>query len=179
MRRLIEKGLMFGGLVLVDSPVLVERYKRALRHLTGKETGLGDFHIDISGFSPEIGDELGDECYLNHPGFNRQFILLTTDQKDAPLLNAQFSTSRSILRHFIEANEAELFALTARDAVAGELVNSVYAADAPARLFDIRKVTVEADTTQGTVATAEKLGQLIDRFKTEPDAWWDETHCKE
>ncbi|TNC52462.1 hypothetical protein FHG66_02685 [Rubellimicrobium rubrum] len=175
MRRLIEKGLMFGGLVLVDSPVLVERYKRALKHLTGKETALPDFHIDMSGFSPEIGDELGDEHYLNPPGFNRQFILLTTDQKKAPLLNARFSTSRGVLRQFIEANEAELFALTARDAVAGELVNSVYAADSPARLFDIRQVTVEADTTQGTVATAERLTGLIDRFKTEPDAWWDDT----
>nr|WP_246849499.1 DUF6638 family protein [Rubellimicrobium arenae] len=165
---------MFGGLVLVDSPVLVERYKRALKHLTGTETALQDFHIDISGFSPEIGDELGDDHYLNPPGFNRQFILLGTEQKKAPLLNARFSTSRGILRQFIEANEAELFALTARDAVAGELVNSVYAADAPARLFDIRKVTVEADTTQGTVATAERLTGLIDRFKSEPDAWWDD-----
>ena len=174
MNRLIEKGLMFGGLVLVDSPVLVERYRRALRHLTGKETRLEDFHIDISGFSPEIGDELGDEHYLNHPGFNRQFILLSTGQKDAPLLNAEFSTSRGVLRQFIEANESELFALTARDAVAGELINSVYASDTPARLFDIRRVTVEADTTQGTVATAERLGGLIDRFKAEPDAWWDD-----
>jgi hypothetical protein len=174
VKRLIEKGLMFGGLVLVDSPVLVERYLRALRHLVQKESKLEDFHVDISGFSPEIGDELGDEYYLNPPGFNRQFILLTTEQKHAPLLNARFSTSRSILRRFIEANEAELFALTARDAVAGELINSHFAADSPARLFDIRKVTVEADTTQGTVATAARLTALIDRFKTEPDAWWDD-----
>lgn len=174
MRRLIEKGLMFGNLVPVESPVLVERYRRALKHLTGKETKLKDFHVDISGYSPEVGDELGDPAYLNHPGFNRQFILLTTDQKRAPLLDAQFSTSRSILRKFIDANEAQLFALTARDAVAGELVNTVYAADVPARLFDIRKVKVEADTTQGTVATAERLAGLIERFKTEVDAWWDE-----
>ena len=179
MKRLIEKGLMFGNLVAVESPALVERYRRALRHLTGKETALPDFHIDISGFSPEIGDELGDERYLNHPGFNRQFILLTTDQKRAPLLNAQFSTSRGILRQFIEANESELFALTARDAVAGVLVNSVYAADSPARLFDIRKVTVEADTTEGTVATAERLAGLIERFKSERDAWWDDALIQE
>ena len=165
---------MFGNLVRVEGPVLVERYRRALKHLTGKETALEEFHIDISGFSPEIGDELGDELYLNHPGFNRQFILLSTDQKRAPLLNAQFSTSRSILRRFIEGNEAELFALTARDAVAGELVNTHYAADSPARLFDISKVTVEADTTQGTVQTAERLAGLIERFKTEQDAWWDD-----
>ncbi len=174
MHRLIEKGLMFGNLVRVDSPVLVERYNRALQHLTGRQTALTDFHIDISGYSPEIGDELSDDLYLNHQGVNRQFILLTTEQADAPLLNAKFSTSRGILKQFIEDNRPQLFALTARDAVAGEMVNSVYVADSPARLFDIRRVRIEADTTSGTVANAEKLGQMIDRFKTEPDAWHDD-----
>ena len=94
MKLLVEKGLMFGNLIPVESPALVERYRRALKHLTGKETKLDDFHIDISGYSPEIGDELADEYYLNHAGVNRQFILLTTEQKKAPLLNASFSTSR-------------------------------------------------------------------------------------
>ncbi len=174
MKRLIEKGLMFGNLIPVESPALVDRYNRALKHLTGKQTALTDFHVDISGFSPEIGDELGDDLYLNHNGVNRQFILLTTEQKTAPLLNMKFSTSRGILRQFITGNEAQLFALTARDAVGGELVNSVYAVETPDKLFDIRKITIEADTTDGTVATAAKLTGLINRFKTEPDAWWDD-----
>ncbi|MEJ6404663.1 DUF6638 family protein [Yoonia sp. 2307UL14-13] len=174
MHRLIEKGLMFGNLVRVDSPILVERYNRALQHLVSKQTKLTDFHIDISGYSPEIGDELGDDLYLNHHGVNRQFILLTTEQVDAPLLNAKFSTSRGILQQFMVDNRAELFALTARDAVAGELVNTVYNFSDPADLFKIRKVTIEADTTSGTVATAKKLGGLIDRFKSEPDAWFDD-----
>jgi hypothetical protein len=174
MNYLIEKGLMFGNLIVVDSPVLVERYNRALKHLTGKTTKLTDFHIDISGYSPEVGDELGDDLYLNQNGVNRQFILLTTEQKTAPLLNVKFSTSRGVLKQFIAANEAELFALTARDAVAGELVNSVYLVETAAKLFDIRSISVEADTTDGTVATATKLGEMIDRFKTEPDAWWDD-----
>lgn len=174
MHRLIEKGLMFGNLIRVDSSVLVERYNRALKHLIGRETQQEVFHIDISGFSPEVGDEFGDDLYLNHKGVNRQFILLTTEQADAPLLNAKFSTARGILKQFIEENRSELFALTARDAVAGEMVNSVYVVDTPARLFDIRKVTIEADTTSGTVAAAAKLGLMIDRFKTEPDAWYDD-----
>ena len=174
MRRLIERGLMFGNLIHVQSPVLVERYNRSLEHLTGKRTMLTDFHIDISGFSPEVGDEFDDLHYLNHAGVNRQFILLTTDQKTAPLLNASFSTSRGILRQFIIENEPQLFALTAKDAVAGELINSVYLADMPRKLFDIRRVSIEADTTSGTVATAAKLGRMIDRFKSEPDAWWDD-----
>jgi hypothetical protein len=174
MRRLIERGLMFGNLVPVDGPALVERYNRALKMLTGKETKLPDFHIDISGYSPEVGDELGDDLYLNPNGANRQFILLTTQQKTAPLLNAMFSTSRGILRQFIEENEPYLFALTARDAVAGELDGSVFELSTPAKLFDIRKITVTADTTEGHVAEARKLGKKIERFRREPDAWWDD-----
>ena len=98
MKRLIQHGLMFGNLFHVASPALVERYNRALKHLTGKTTQLTDFHVDISGFSPEIGDELGDDHYLNHAGVNRQFILLSTEQKRCPLLHVKFSTSRDILR---------------------------------------------------------------------------------
>ena len=174
MMRLIEKGLMYGNLVPVTSTALVARYNRALKHLTGQETALSDFHIDISGYSPEIGAELGDTQYLNHACVNRQFILLTMDQKRAPLLEAKFSTSRDILKQFYTANEAELFALTARDAVAGELMNSVFDVSTPARLFDIRRVRVEADTTSETVAKAAELGGLIDRFKTDDDAWYDD-----
>ncbi len=174
MRRLIEKGLMFGNLIEVSSTALVERYNRALKHLIGKETTLTDFHIDISGYSPEIGDAFGDDLYLNANGCNRQFILLTTAQKNAPLLNVKFSTSRGILQQFIERNEAQLFALTARDAVAGELFNSVYDVSMPEKLFDIRKVTVEADTIGCHVRDAKKLDDLIEMFRSQPDAWRDD-----
>jgi len=174
MKRLIEKGLMFGNLVEVSSPVLVERYNRALKHLTGKTTELTDFHIDISGYSPEIGDDLDDPLYLNANGCNRQFILLTTEQKSAPLLNARFSFSRWVIRDFIEANETKLFALLTRDAVAGELMNSVLDVSTPARLFDINRIVVEADTTGSDVRNARELQEKIDRFRKEDDAWWDD-----
>lgn len=174
MKRLISRGLMFGNLIRVDSPALVERYNRALMRLAGKRTALTEFHIDISGYSYEIGEELGDHLYLNPGGVNRQFIILDTAQKSAPLLNAQFSTSRDILRRFIEENEAKLFALTAQDAVAGELDNSVFEITTPAKLFDIRKITVVADTTQSHVANARALAQKIDRFQREDDAWFDD-----
>ncbi len=174
MNRLISSGLMFGNLFHVASPPLVERYNRALVHLTGKQTALPDFYIDISGYSPEIGFELGDPLYLNHDGVNRQFILLSTSQKYAPLLEAKFSTCRGILRQFISQNEAALFALTARDAVAGELVNSVFNLSDPARLLDIRRITIEADTTGGAIRQAAKLDAKVDRFLNEEDAWFDD-----
>jgi hypothetical protein len=114
MNRLISAGLMFGNLIEVSSPALIERYNRALKHLTGKTTQLTDFHIDLSGYSPEIGDEFNDPGYLNPSGANRQFILLTTSQKTAPLLNMKFSTARGILQQFIEANEARAKTLGVR-----------------------------------------------------------------
>lgn len=174
MIRLIQRGLMFGNLFHVASPALVERYNRALEHLTGKRTALTDFYIDISGYSPEVGNELNDPLYLNHNGVNRQFILLSTEQRKCPLLDAKFSTSHGILKRFIAENEAALFALTARDAVAGELINTVYDISHPARLFDLRAITVEADTTRGTVRNADRLAGKVDRFLSEDDAWFDD-----
>lgn len=174
MKRLIQRGLMFGNLIRIDSPALIERYNRALQGLTGKRTTLTEFHIDISGYSYEVGEELGDHLYLNPNGVNRLFIILTTEQKTAPLLNAKFSTSRGILRQFIEENEAKLFALTANDAVAGELDNSVFDASEAARLLDIRTITVNADTTQSHVKNARELASKIERFQSEEDAWFDD-----
>lgn len=171
MQRLIESGLMFGNLFHVTSPALVDRYNRALEHLTGRTTGLTDFHVDISGYSPEIGDEFDDHCYLNHGGVNRQFILLAIEQKRCPLLNSHFSSNRQILRRFIDDNERQLFALTTKDAVAGELDNSVFSIERVEELFAIRRITVEADTTCGTLMQAERLADLIDRFHSEKDGW--------
>ncbi|MEM6303361.1 MAG: DUF6638 family protein, partial [Pseudomonadota bacterium] len=99
---------------------------------------------------------------------------LSMDQRRCPLLNAKFSTSRGILQQFYAENEAQLFALTARDAVAGELVNSVYDVSTPTRLFDIRRITVDADTTGGTVKDAKKLGRMVGRFKNDEDGWYDD-----
>lgn len=174
MKRLIDKGLMFGDLIRIDSPALIERYNRALDKLAGRTTALDAFHIDISGYSPEVGDELGDPRYLNPNGVNRQFILLSTEQKEAPLLEATFSTERTILRAFIAANEAQLFSLTARDAVLGELTDTVFRLDRPVQLLDLMHINVVADTTGNHLAEAEKLAGLIERFRTGHDAWHDD-----
>ena len=47
MERLITSGLMFGNLVHVASPALVERYNRALEHLTGKPTAQTEYYNDV------------------------------------------------------------------------------------------------------------------------------------
>ncbi len=174
MMRLVRHGLMFGNLIEVRNAALVSRYNRALKHLIGKETKLTEFHIDICGYSPEIGDELEDELYLNPKGCNQQFILLTTEQKRAPLLSSKFSTSRDIIRDFIDDNEEELFALTAREAVTGELINSVFEVTEPKDLLRINQITIEADTVTEHVAYAKTLQDHINDFMNREDAWWDD-----
>ena len=174
MKLLIERGLMFGNLIRVDSPAWVALYNRALQKLTGKTTALTEFHIDLTGLSPEIGDELGDLDYLAPTNGNRQFILLTTEQKSAPMLAADLSVYRAILRRFIADNESQLFSLTARDAVVGEIDDEVWSVAQPSDLLDIRRVRITADTTGNHVAEADRLTSMIDRFRREPDAWWDD-----
>ncbi len=156
MKRLIKSGLMFGNLIHVDSPALVERYNRALKHLTGKTTQLTDFHIDISGYSPEVGHELDDHLYLNHAGVNRQFILLLDASENRAAAEREIlDLARHPAAVYRGKRSRSCSALTARDAVAGELVNSVYDMSSPARLFDIRKITIEADTTNGAIRQAQ------------------------
>ena len=174
MLRLIEKGLMFGGLIEIATPSLVARYNRALLALSGRQTKLESFHIDISGFAPEIGDELDDDLYLNPEGCNRQFILLTPDQATAPLLNAHFSSSRFILKTFYEENADALFALTSRDAVMGELLNSINQITEPAELLNLRSITIDAETPGKHIAKSKALRRDIETFKTSEDGWFDE-----
>ncbi|MGJ4854198.1 DUF6638 family protein [Labrys sp. La1] len=176
MERLIEAGLMFGNLIEVSSPTMVARYNAALEKLIGKRTGLEDFHIDLSGFSPEVGDELDDIRYLNPEGCNRMFILLSLDQLKAPLLNAQFSTMRSVLRNFIQDNAKELMALSVREAVMGELVHSMWRIKSPADLLELRTVTVEANTPTDRLGEAEQLSRLIEDFRVKDDLWQDDAY---
>ncbi len=56
MKRLLEAELIYGRLLPVDEPHLVERYNKALDGFGIKRTALASFRIDMTGFSPEIAD---------------------------------------------------------------------------------------------------------------------------
>ena len=60
MNRLVENELIYGRLLPVAEPHLVARYNKALRAFGLPETKLAEFRIDMTGFSPEIAEELGD-----------------------------------------------------------------------------------------------------------------------
>ncbi len=174
MKRLVDHGLMYGNLFTVATPVMRERYNDALTALTGRTTALQEFHVDLSGYSPEVGDELSDPLYLNPNGCNRQFILISVEQRRCPLLGAHFSTSRSILRQFIKDNFSQLVALTARDAVIGELDNSTWKIDDLEDLVTIRNINVQVETTRGLIGDAKALKAAVRGFHESDTDWWDD-----
>ena len=65
MKRLEESKLIFGRMMRVSEPHLIERYNQALKGFGLKQTKLNSFRIDMTGFSPEVADELGDRQYLD------------------------------------------------------------------------------------------------------------------
>lgn len=175
MQRLLDKNLLYGDLLRVESATLRERYNRALEALCGRRTNLETFRIDQTGFSPEVAEELGDPLYLNPNGCNRKVILLTIEQAGLPVVDATFSSTRSVLAHFIEDNRAELFALTSRDVVYGELENSVYRIDTLDDVTSIKRIRVEVNTAQDLVSKAQTLAERITAFEASDDAWSDDT----
>ena len=81
---------------------------------------------------------------------------------------------RELLRRFIFDNESQLFSLTARDAVVGEMDDMVWRVNAPADLLQIGRIRISADTTGNHVANADNLTALIERFRSEPGGWYDD-----
>ncbi len=44
----------------------------------------------MTGFSPEIAEELGDRDYLDPLRVNRRFIILTPEQENLPVVHTSF-----------------------------------------------------------------------------------------
>ena len=65
MKRLYDTELIYGRLLAVTQPHLIERYNKALKAFALPETKLEQFDIDKTGFSPQVAEELGDYDYLD------------------------------------------------------------------------------------------------------------------
>lgn len=174
MQRLIDKGLLHGDLLEVTSETLRDRYNRALEILVGRRTTLERFHVDLTGYSPEVAGEFDNPFYLNPHGCNRNFILLTLEQAGLPIVEYTFSSTQTILRQFIEDNRQPLFALTLRDAIYGELENSVCRVDNPEDVLSIKNIRIEINSTSGLIAKSRELEARLEAFEASDEAWCDD-----
>jgi hypothetical protein len=174
MQRLIDNKLIYGQLLEVAEPHLVERYNKALKALSGRTTGLKRFRIDMAGFSPEVAIDLKDEAYLDPNGVNRRFIILSPEQIDLPVINTAFSNTEDLLYNFFEKNSRAILALTIKDVLFGEIEDSVFEVREIEDLLAIEQVEFRVSTTTDLIGKSGELRLLIDRLQKEPEAWRDD-----
>jgi hypothetical protein len=79
----------------------------------------------MTGFSPEIAEELGDPDYLDPNGVNRRFVILTPEQENLPVVHTQFSNTAGLMHEFFDGNRRAVHAVTIKDALFGEIEEPV------------------------------------------------------
>ncbi|NRP70272.1 hypothetical protein ILFOPFJJ_01151 [Ensifer psoraleae] len=174
MKRLLEAELIYGRLLDISEPHLVARYNKALEGFGLKPTALDRFSIDMTGFSPEIADELGDRDYLDPNRVNRRFIVLTPAQVDLPVVHTSFSNTAALMHEFFNANSRAINAVTIKDALYGEIEDSVSVVEDIDDLLSINEVRFRVLSAEDMLGKATELRELVDRLKKVPTAWADD-----
>lgn len=174
MKRLYENELIYGRLLSVDQPHLIERYNKALKAFGVGQTKLSQFDIDKTGFSPQVAEELGNYEYLDPNGVNRRFIILTPAQVSLPVVHTQFSNTSTLMYDFFTANMRVINALTIKDVIFGEIEENVSTVNDIEDLLSIQQVEFRVLSADDVIGQANELRRLVDRLKNEPDAWRDD-----
>lgn len=173
MKRLLDNKLIFGELLPIEEPHLIERYNKALAGLGLKPVTLERFSVDMTGYSPEVAQALGDPEYLDPHGVNRRFIILTPDQETLPVVHTQFSNTEQLMLAFFEKNRREIFAITIKDVLYGEIEDSVLEVDNIDDLLSIEQVEFKVSTASNLLGQAAELQGMIEKLMKDPDAWQD------
>lgn len=174
MKRLIENQLIYGNLLTIAEPHLVGRYNKALSAFGLKLSALESFRIDMTGFSPEIADELGDPDYLDPNGVNRRFVILAPDQENLPVVHTQFSNTAGLMHEFFDSNRRAIHAVTIKDALFGEIEDPVDAVSDVEDLLSIQEVRFRVMSAEDMLGKATELRGLVDRLKTSKNGWRDD-----
>ncbi|MBZ9859023.1 DUF6638 family protein [Mesorhizobium sp. CA12] len=169
-----DNELIYGRLLTIDEPHLIQRYNKALAAFGLKPTKLASFQIDRTGFSPEIAEECGDYNYLDPNEVNRRFIILTPSQIDLPVVHTAFSNTSQLMFEFMSKNQRAIDALTIKDVIYGEIEDSVPKVNDIEDLLSINQVEFKVLSAEDVLGKAAELGKLVDRLRQEPDAWRDD-----
>jgi hypothetical protein len=174
MKRLLEAELIYGRLLEISEPHLIARYNKALQGFGLRPTALSSFQIDMTGFSPEIADELGDRDYLDPNRVNRRFIIMTPAQEELPVVHTSFSNTAALMHEFFAANARAINAVTIKDALYGEIEDSVSIVHDIDDLLSINEVRFRVLSAEDMLGKAAELRALVDRLKVVPTAWSDD-----
>lgn len=173
MENLVSTGLLYGGLRYINEAHLIERYNNALINLNIQPTQLTEFHIDATGYSPEIAEELNDTSYLDPRDVNRMYIILSTVQRNLPIIKTSFSADLTVFRRFMDANSKAIETLTLHDAIYGEMENFVWEVNEPSDVTGFKEIHFTVNTSIKLLEKAVQLNEFIQTFNVEENSWRD------
>lgn len=174
MKLLYEHDLIFGRLMEISQDYLIARYRKAMEGFGLAPTKLDNFHIDMTGFSPQIAKEMGDDHYLDPLGVNRRFIILSPQQENLPVVHTKFSNTGWLMHQFFKDNARALRAITIKDALYGEIDDPVDRVEDIDDLLSIEQVTFDVRSSDSLIDKAHELRNLADRLAQSDDAWQDD-----
>ncbi|MCY0148091.1 hypothetical protein OEG84_10305 [Hoeflea sp. G2-23] len=174
MKRLVDNELIYGRLLVIDEPHLIGRYNKALEAFGLKPSALASIRIDMTGFSPEIAEELGDSQYLDPNGVNRRFIILTPEQENLPVVHTQFSNTAGLMHEFFDGNRRAVYAVTIKDVLYGEIEDPVEVVTGVEDLLSIEEVRFRVMSAEDMLGKATELRALVDRLQMSKDGWRDD-----
>lgn len=174
MKLLLKHDLIYGRLMEITQDYLIERYRKAMVGFGLKPTKLKKLSIDMTGFSPEVAEEMGDESYLDPMGVNRRFIILSPDQENLPVVHTKYSNTAWLMHRFFKDNARALHAVTIKDALYGEIDDPVSKVEDIEDLLSIEEVKFEVKSADSLLSDANELRSLVDHFEVSEDAWRDD-----
>lgn len=179
MNELIQYNLIYGRLLTVSEPYLIERYNKALEAFGLPKTKLSSFQIDMSGHSPQIAEEMDVTFYLEKDISRRRFIIVAPEQENLPVIGTRFSNTAALLHVFFEKNRRVIQAATIKDVLFGEIDDNLVEITDITDLLAIEQVTFRVLSSEETLFKAEKLRRRIDRLMTVQGAWRDDEMIEE
>ncbi len=158
---------------------LAQRYLKVLKQVFDLECEVDSFRIDKRGLSPELSEYFNKkdpekfkrgENYLNISAANRYMIVLSPDQKTAPLISPQTSYEDELYNLVHKQARHTIEDLTASEVLYGELDNGISYFRSPEDLIQFRTIKVGLDTLEGTLNAREELVQMSDKLDEDDNA---------
>ncbi len=169
-----QLGLINQGLLTVDGE-LAKRYNAVLKEAFSWDCTLDSFRVDKRGLSPEVAAHLKEknpthrllefgENYLNIGSANRYMIVVSPDQKDAPLVFPQTSYENGLFDEVYRQAKHTIEDVTHSEALFGEMEDGVDIFQTADDLLQLRTVEVNLDTSRGTVKNCLRLDQMLGKL---------------
>lgn len=165
----LEKlGLINQGLFEVDGE-LAQRYLAVIKHVFDLDCPITSFQIDKRGLSPELSDYFSKEYpdrfeygenYLNMRSANRFMVIVSPDQKNAPLVAPQTSYDNDLCDLVHQLARHTIEDVTQKSVLFGEFENGISLYQTADDILRLRTVEISLDTLDHTVKKILELRKL-------------------